>query len=108
MREVIQHALESGQAERITPHGLTKGDIIEYLPVQALVPEATSWPDLRSQHRAAKNEKSGKPNDFKKWLEITYKADFGADAMTAAIKRMDALPADLHRLLKTVEAHTTA
>ena len=109
LREVLQHALSDGQSERITPHGLGRADIIEYLPVDALVPAGLEWSDLRERHQQARTEAPTKTaRDFKAWLCARFGADFGPDAMRSAAAALDVPPPDLLRLLKVVEAHATA
>lgn len=108
LKRLLAEALLNGYADRLTPHGLNKADIIEYLPVEAFVAGATDWSALRVEHRQRRNDKPNTPKDFKKWLAgEPHRADFRSDAMRAIIQQLDAVPPDLLRLLKTVEAHST-
>lgn len=63
----LSRALERGLSERVVPTGLSRADIIEYLPASGFVPLASSWSELRAEHEDAKNAK-GTPKDFKAWL----------------------------------------
>jgi hypothetical protein len=106
LREFLGACIEDNQIGRVTPHGLTHGDIIEYLPVEAFVRKTTTWPQLRVEHEQAK-EQSTKFRDFKSWLRKAHGADFSDEAIIAAANRLDAIPPDFVRLLKTIEAVTT-
>ena len=106
LREFLGACIEDNQIDRVTPHGLTHGDIIEYLPVEAFVSGATSWPELREEHSSAKKRDS-KTRDFKSWLRKTRKSDFSDESIISAATRLDMIPQDFVRLLKTIEAITT-
>lgn len=103
LSEFLSAALEEGNWGRVTPFGLQLGDIIEYLPVRMLVPGKRSWSDLREAYTSACSQ--GDSRNFKTWLR-----GHGGDTSDSAIRRaagaMDALPDDLARLLKTIEAKT--
>lgn len=46
LREFLSRALEMGVESRVTPYPLSKRDILMYLPVDALIPRATSWDQI--------------------------------------------------------------
>ena len=107
LAKVLVHALLNGQAHRVTPHGLSCGDIIEYLPVRPLVPVDETWTELRRSHAERRAADKKTPRDFKKWLEQDHKADFGDDALRTGVGALDAIPPDLLRMWKTIEAHVS-
>ena len=88
-------------------HGLSYGDVIEYLPVNMLVPDAVGWEELRLQHARELEADKQLPRAFKPWLTRKYGADFSDDQIRNAARALDSIPSDLMRLLKTVEAHLT-
>lgn len=109
MRELLQHVVEAGNADRLTPHGLSHPDVIEYLPVGSLIgpgPGGT-WAELRVQHARQRAEQKGTARDFKAWLRQRHGADFSPESLMRAVGTLDEIPADLLRLLKTVEARTS-
>jgi hypothetical protein len=79
----LSRALEKGRHERVTPYGLKERDIIEYLPVQALVPGESDWPSLRAEHARAV-EAGDKRRDFKTWLTGAKKARITPETLQAA------------------------
>lgn len=106
MRELLQHVVNSGTDDRLTPHGLTKADIIEYLPVAELVPgHAEDWASLRRCHLRDRQADKNTPKDFKRWLGSRFGADLSTESVARAAQTMDTVPPDLLRLLKTVEAN---
>ncbi|RYU15550.1 ATP-dependent nuclease [Nocardioides iriomotensis] len=105
LRKVLTEVVLDGQAARLTPFGLTAADVIEYLPVEVLVPGGTDWRALRERHRVSRETSKKTPKDFKTWLKIALDADFSQESVRAAVQRLDHIPPDLLRLLKTIEAH---
>lgn len=103
--KVLTEALLSGNADRLTPFGLTHADVIEYLPVESLVPGREDWSRLRAEHAMARSSKKGTPRDFKAWLKAEHHANFDEHVLRSSLGRLDAVPPDFLRLLKTVEAH---
>ena len=102
LRTWLIRALDKGLAERVHPVGVTRGDIVEYLPVSALVPNATSWEQLREQHQDRLNIE-GTPKDFKRWLELEQQGDFSISALRRACLSMDHIPSDLTNVLNEIE-----
>lgn len=104
MKQWLMRSIERGRGRhsRVEPLGVSKADIIEYLPVQQFVPNAASWEDLRSEHTHRLDEARGTPKDFKSWLTRAYGADFTRDALQRASHSMDYLPRDITELLETI------
>lgn len=108
MRELLQRVVLDGRADRLTPHGLSEADVIEYLPVSELVPYPTGdWRELRARHSLAREDDKRTPKDFKKWLETRLDANFSGEFLTRATTALDAIPPDFLRLLKTIEARAS-
>lgn len=94
----LSRALEKGRENRMTPLGLNKLDIIEYLPVESLVPRASkSWVELRAEHDDTLNRSKNRL-PFKTWLERTYQADFAVDQIRQAAEAVDHVPAEIQRI----------
>lgn len=99
LSELLQALARSGTLERFEVHGLSKPDIIEYLPVADFVPDATSWAE------AKKSWPRG--TDFKGWLR-SLGATVSAKSLEAIASRVDLLPKDFTELVETCERATRA
>lgn len=97
MREFLSKSVEANIAGRLTPFGLEAMDVVEYLPVDVLVPGAHSWSELRSAHSS-----SGTRKDFKSWLVATRRANFAPDRIREAARAMDEVPTEFVRLLDLI------
>ncbi|MGV9194617.1 ATP-dependent nuclease [Microbacterium sp. MC2] len=106
MKGWLTAALDAGLHARATPYGLGAVDVIRYLPVDALVPGATSWAELDAQHQeeldTAPPDKRP-PRDFKKWLELRLKVKIETPRLRQVARGL-AVPRDIERLMKTIEA----
>lgn len=99
IRKWLIGALERGVSGRFTPLGLRARDIIEYLPVDALVPAAgRSWEELRQQHDEELAARPTTERDFKRWLTQRYRGDSSVPAVRAAAEAMTETPAELREL----------
>jgi hypothetical protein len=97
--ECLIRSLDNGVWSRVSAFGLSLADIPQYLPVGAIVPQATSWPELRVDHA-----QQDKITDFKKWLTLKRHADFSEDALRRAAKMIgDSIPADFTDLLAHID-----
>lgn len=104
LREWLTSALRHGRETRVTPYSLRAKDIIEYVPVESLVPTHASWDTLRSEHADDLAAKSGMPRDFKKWLERRYKVLVTPDLLRSAARDASRAPVELEQLMKFLEA----
>jgi len=96
LRTWLMRALDKGVGDRAHPVGLSRRDVVEYLPVGELVPGATAWEELRAVHVRRLEEREGNvPKDFKRWLEREKGADFSIGALRLACRSMDHIPDDL-------------
>lgn len=103
LRSWLRRALDYGHSSRMTPLGLGAPDIIEYLPVQRLVPRATSWGELHEQHRAELETSSKTPRAFKDWLTRRFKVRFAQEDLVKYAEGVP-VPQDFGRLMKSIEA----
>lgn len=97
----LGRALRKGVRSRMHPYGLAARDVIEYLPVEVLVPLAKKpWEELRREHDAAalQLDKSKGLHDFKAWLKHVYKADLSLDNIRRGAESVDEVPEDLRSL----------
>lgn len=89
----LSRALTKGVFERLSPYSLAAADIIEYLPVQILVPRAKkSWPELREEFEAQNHR------NFKDWLQRRYKADTSVQNVARAAAAVMDVPEEFQRL----------
>ena len=42
-------------------------------------------------------------NDFKRWLELNYKADFGDEVLRTACRSLDAVPEEFEQLVAVLD-----
>lgn len=100
LRQWLSEALQAGIHERVHPFSLTAPDIIEYLPVDALVPQASgkSWADLRTEMARA-TASSRDRVDFKSWLTKTKSASLGKEDIRRAAQALSGRPAEFDHLL---------
>ena len=105
MSSWLTAALRKRIPGRVTPYGLSAGDIIEYLPVDQLVPRAgLSWPELRAKYdREIVPQGSGRSKSFKVWLTDRHKAQFGSLHITEAVGRVRETPSELSFLGQRIE-----
>lgn len=104
LREWLTAALRKGFESRVTPLSLSAGDVIEYVPVDAVVPSALDWKELRREHANARENGTGAPRDFKKWLTHAHGVVITPDLLREAISTSDTVPNELEQLMKTLEA----
>jgi ABC-type lipoprotein export system ATPase subunit len=95
---LIGRAHAQGLLERFGAIALTKGDILEYLPVEQFVAGAESWEALREVYSA---QSSIRP--FKTWAERKQRGDFSDEAIEQACRSMDSVPRDLQQVLNHLD-----
>ena len=95
LQEFCSAVLSHGQANRVSIHGLSLPDILEYLPVGSfsLKAKSHSWASLRDEYVASTSAKS-----FKDWMRASYGADYSDANVLEAVRAMDAIPYDLSRV----------
>jgi energy-coupling factor transporter ATP-binding protein EcfA2 len=103
---LAKNLLAAGQLDRFDVYALSRSDIVEFLPVERLVPSATSWEELRTEHQQLRAEATGStPRDFKRWLTEHRQADFGDDAIVlAAAVAAASPPEELLGLLARIDS----
>jgi energy-coupling factor transporter ATP-binding protein EcfA2 len=95
---LIRRAFEQGRLERFRGVALSRGDILEYLPVKQFVPNADSWADLLQQYGT---QSSIRP--FKEWARRKRGGSFEDHDVIRACRSMDSVPADLGRVIATLD-----
>ncbi|WP_079552747.1 ATP-binding protein [Arthrobacter sp. 49Tsu3.1M3] len=96
----LGRALKHQVHSRIEPYGFRARDIIEYLPVEVMVPEAEkSWDDLRREHDQAipSLDKRKGLHNFKQWLSRTYKADISVSAISRGAEAATDVPEEFQK-----------
>jgi hypothetical protein len=96
LREFMNRVLEENLTERIELFGMSKKDIIEYLPADYFI-QGSNWGILTQEFKEQKEEK-----DFKKWLGKKYKADFSSENIRKAVQEMDSIHPDLTNLINNL------
>lgn len=102
----LTRTIERGLESRHTPLGLSRPDVLDYLPVDAFVEGAESWDSLRDElATSAGSPQSG--SKFKKWLASAKKADLSLEHISAVSKQLDHIPDDFTSVLHTVSETLT-
>jgi len=105
--EFLTGAAKIGQENRVKPLGLSKDDIIEYLPPQLVVPSATSWADLSLRFReSVKGEPTG--TKFKKWLAGQRGGTILPSDVREWARSLGEPPPELAQLLGTIRELATS
>lgn len=98
-------ALENGVDSRLSPHGLGEKDILNYLPVEAFLPRATSWNELWEQHAEARKTRDNTPRSFKDWLvSQSNSRPLTNDTILKAVAKLTSIPKEFEQLMKRLEA----
>lgn len=92
--ELAREAITSHSIDRLTAVGMSKPDIIEYLPPDALGLGGSSWDELKKDWRASAVK------DFKKFLRGRG-AKISVSSLKQAAATLDTVPSDFIELLET-------
>lgn len=105
IRSWLIKALESGVESRLSPHGLGEKDILNYLPVEAFLPRATSWNELWEQHAEDRKTRDNTPRSFKTWLLSQGNSrPLNDDTILKAVSKLTSTPKEFEQLMKRLEA----
>jgi ABC-type molybdenum transport system ATPase subunit/photorepair protein PhrA len=102
IRSWLTRALDRGLEGRVRAIALSARDVVEYLPVDRFVKDASSWEELHRAHEAAKAA-GGTRQEFKPWLTSTKRADFSPDAVARAAMGIEP-PKEFIELMNMIEA----
>lgn len=94
LKEFLSLALKKGEYERVEVWGLSKSDIVLYLPSEEFGLRR-DWDVLLTEH--ASSEKN-----FKDWASGAYGADFSNEAILRATQALDTLPVEFGDLIMKV------
>lgn len=97
-----ERAVDANVLHRIRPLGLTRRDILCYLPVSKFIPGQATWEHLESDYDDARAAGLTKDN-FKTWLKKTRGAKFSREDVEDAAKSMDNVPHEFTTLSLTVQ-----
>lgn len=92
--EFCRAAADSGTPRRFRLFGFAEPDIPQYLPIDVLVPGASSWAALRRDFQAQKRFTS-----FKPWLAAKHGTEITDDLLRAGVAAMDYVPQEFTDLL---------
>ena len=99
MHALLRKAIETDRLSRLSGlFGFAERDIIEYLEPSAFG-LAIGWPELRSEHAEQLKTTRGAARDFKRWLELTYEANFDEVTIRSAVTQ-DSIPDEMLELLE--------
>lgn len=91
--EFCRKAIDAGIHDRFDVFGFAKPDIIWYLPVEKIVPDATSWESLEAE-RLARDRRM----PFKTFLHERKRATFSAEELGSIAREMDVIPEEVSKL----------
>jgi hypothetical protein len=94
-------ALLSNRADRYTPLTLSALDVLDYVRVEKLVPDAESWDQLREACGKALSVTEVSGNKFKEWLRKARKVNLSNEAISAAAADSP-LPDEFRQHLTTI------
>lgn len=100
LREFAALAHGFDASDRIHLAAVSKGDIIEYLPIEFFVDESfgvKDWDELRRNW-----EKLGTKKSLKAWMTQSFGSKFSDEVVRQAASAMDEVPEDLVNLLEMV------
>ena len=89
--------------QRFYPLGMSKKDVLEYLPVAQLVDGAISWEELREQWNrspASMADRSGKA--YKTWLRRVKRADLSPENLRLVAETTGGAPRELKEVIASV------
>lgn len=96
-------AITRGEGRRFLPLGMSKKDVLEYLPVEELVPGADSWASLRrewSSSLPSKADRSGRA--YKTWLRKSKHADLSPENLRFVAETTAGPPLELKEIIAKV------
>lgn len=102
----LANVLKAGKDvhDRVTPVGLTRDDIIDYLPEEKLTGQCSTWDELRTKYREDKgNSRRNAEGDFKHWLQKKYHADLTTKNLRRVAEET-VTPKEFLMLMNTIEA----
>lgn len=94
--DYCRNAVSLGQTSRFRIFAFERPDIPEYLPVQAIVPSASSWDELRGRFEGQRKFLS-----FKPWLKSEVGIEITDELLISACEQLDEVPYDFVRLVDT-------
>jgi hypothetical protein len=94
--QFLTRALEDGEHERVGAWGLSKEDVILYLPPAAFGIKRT-WEDTLADYEPDRD------GSLKPWLTKKFGATFSLDAVRAAVESLDEIPQDFTELLLALD-----
>lgn len=92
-----------GVSQRFFPLGMSKKDVLEYLPVDRLVDGASAWDGLREEWKrspASMADPSGK--GYKDWLRKVKRADLSPEHLRLVAETTGGPPAELKAIIAKV------
>lgn len=102
LTNLIIDAVEKGMLYRLSVFGMSKGDIVEYLPVESFGLQGT-WEQMRTQHvQWASGLKPKSTKDFKTFLRTQLKGRIDSGLILESAQNLDWLHPDFVALLSEI------
>ena len=105
---LLTGTITRGVSQRFFPLGMSKKDVLEYLPVVQLVDGASSWEELRGQWKrspASMADRSGKA--YKDWLRKVKRADLSPENLRLVAETAGGPPPELKAIIAKVAERLT-
>lgn len=104
LQELGERAIDANVMHRIKPFGLSKRDIVCYLPVSEFITTAATWEELEAAYDSARAKRLTSV-DFKSWLKTMRGAVLTRERIDHAAKSIgDKLPREFDELALTVQS----
>lgn len=100
---LLTGTITRGVSQRFFPLGMSKKDVLEYLPVADLVDGAFTWEDLREEWKrspASMVDRSGKA--YKDWLRKVKRADLSPENLRLVAETTGGPPPELKAIIAKV------
>ena len=101
MGEFLCAAIDHGVESRVRPFGLSRRDILTYLPVAAFTTKVASWDDILAQFEEARSAGATSMTDWKAWAAKVLDVKIDHETILDGLHRLDRLPEDF-ALLQTL------
>jgi len=101
LEEFLAASVKNGTFERVQPLGIPQTDVILCLPVEAFVPKAQSWEQIRDELRRASGKPEPSETEFKEFLKKRHRANIGAENVRRVAEESGTHP-DIKALIATI------
>jgi hypothetical protein len=109
LSELGLRAIARGSLARIHAWGLSKPDIVMYLPVEDFVATGESWESLHTTYKGWRSQAGSRPargvsQDFKSWLRQARQAQVSTASIRSSALRLSEVPKEIAALGERLKA----